>query len=91
MYAAVFLSGNRTATVSEGAVCDGGPTVSPCDIEGTTYPGGLPAPVTDHSGAPGPEVGLIVRDTGDGWRDELGRDWSPAIRFDLPDEDVFEI
>lgn len=91
VYAAVFLSGNRTATVSEGAVCDGGPTVGPCDIEGTTYPGGLPAPVTDHSGAPGPEVGLIVRDTGDGWRDELGRDWSPAIRFDLPDEDVFEI
>ena len=25
------------------------------------------------------------------WRDELNRDWSPAVRFDLPDLDVFEI
>ena len=25
------------------------------------------------------------------WEDELGRDWSAAIRFDLPDLDVFAI
>jgi hypothetical protein len=44
-------------------------------------------------GAFGPEVGLIVkRNTATGaWEDELGRDWSAAVRFDLPDYDVFAI
>jgi DNA-binding beta-propeller fold protein YncE len=37
------------------------------------------------------EVGLIVKFDGVKWTDELGRDWSAAVRFDLPDEDVFVI
>ncbi|MFK7991815.1 MAG: YncE family protein [Sandaracinaceae bacterium] len=91
VYAAVFLSGNRTTALPEGVVCDGGPTVGPCTTEGTTYPGGLPAPVTNHAGVRGPEVGLIVQFRDGAWRDELDRDWSAGVRFDLPDEDVFEI
>ncbi len=96
VYAAVFRSGNGTTTVGEGAVCDGGAGAASCNIEGTIYPGGLPAPNDNHEGTSGPEVGLIVKLNRDGqspgvWQDELGRDWSPAVRFDLPDRDVFEI
>jgi len=96
VYAAVYRSGNGTTAVGEGAVCNGGATAGPCNIEGTVYPGGLPAPNDNHAGTPGPEVGLIVKLDRDGaspgvWQDELGRDWTPAVRFDLPDRDVFEI
>ena len=34
---------------------------------------------------------IVQRDAGGAWRDDIGRDWSAAVRFDLPDEDVFEI
>ena len=93
VYAAVFHSGNRTTTVTEDAVCDGGATAGPCLVGGVTMPGGLPAPNTNFDGTPQPEVGLIVRyDEASGqWRDELGRDWNNAVRFSLPDEDVFAI
>lgn len=90
VYAAVFRSGNQTATVGEGLVCNG--TV-PCTVFGTRYPGGLPEPRTNADGIPSRQAGLIVGvnpSTGN-WEDELGRDWSEAIRFDLPDYDVFEI
>jgi MYXO-CTERM domain-containing protein len=88
VYAAVFHSGNRTMALNEGHVCDGGPTAS-C----STGPGGLPAPVTNYLGVPGPEVGLIVRydDALGYWKDELDRNWNDAVRFNLPDRDVFEI
>lgn len=93
VYAAVFLSGNRTTTVSEGAVCDGGPSAGPCTVEGVSYPGGLPPPFDNHAGVRAPETGLIVRQPNEGgpWLDELGRDWSAAVRFSLPDHDVFAI
>ncbi len=85
VYAAVFHSGNRTTTVSEGLVQDGG--------NGTIFDKRLPPPAVDVHGDPAPEVGLIVKqdpDTGD-WLDELGRDWSAEVKFDLPDYDVFVI
>ncbi len=103
VYAAVFHSGNNTTTISEGAVCNGGSTVSDCalldgiDVDGISpfgrAPGGLPAPNDNAAGVNGPEVGLIVKhDPNDGlWKDELGRNWTDAVRFDLPDQDVFEI
>ena len=53
MYAAVFHSGNRTASVSEGAVCDTqvpGIVQGPCDVFGFTMPGGLPLPHFDSGG-----------------------------------------
>jgi len=88
VYAAVFHSGNRTTTLSEGVVCDGGPTAV-C----ATGPGGLPAPTTNFMGQRAPEVGLIVRfDAATSrWVDELDRDWSAQVRLDLPDHDVFVI
>ena len=90
VYAAVFRSGNQTTTVGEGVVCD---TPGPCNILGNDYPGGLPDPRTNFEGIPSRQAGLIVginAETGN-WEDELGRSWNNAVRFDLPDYDVFEI
>lgn len=103
VYAAVFHSGNETTALAEGAVCDGGSGASPCALEdgrtmpgglsGGQVPGGLPAPNENHENVLGPETGLIVKlDRDDGtWRDGLGRNWTNAVRFDLPDLDVFAI
>jgi YVTN family beta-propeller protein len=94
VYAAVFRSGNRTTAVNEQLVCDNGQFAGACEVEGTTVPGGLPAPSPIAcDGEPQPETGLIVRfDPVAGmWTDELGRDWNDAVRFSLPDRDVFTI
>ena len=102
VYAAVFHSGNQTTSVEEGAVCNGGAAAPPCALDGVQVPGGLanamvpgglPAPNADDDGVPGPEVGLIVKfDRTNGlWEDQLGRNWTNAVRFDLPDRDVFAI
>ena len=93
VYAAGFHSGNGTTVVHEGLVCDGFEAAEPCEVEDTPIPGGNPGPATNHEGVPAPEVGLIVRfdrESGE-WRDELDRDWSEVVRFDLPDTDVFAI
>ena len=77
-------------TVGEPLVCDTG---DPCTIEGVEYPGGLPFPKTNFNGTQSREAGLIVgwnAATGR-WEDELDRDWSNAVRFSLPDLDVFVI
>jgi YVTN family beta-propeller protein len=93
VYAAVFHSGNQTTTVSEGAVCNGGAAAAPCNVSGFTMPGGLPAPNTNFQGIPQREVGLIVKfdNVASQWKDELGRNWNNAVRFSLPDQDVFAI
>jgi DNA-binding beta-propeller fold protein YncE len=80
VYAAAFHSGNRTTTIPESLVPNGGEAA-----------GGVPGPNTDASGAPRPEVGLIVRFNGTHWVDELNRVWDDKIRFSLPDKDVFVI
>ncbi|MGB5811560.1 MAG: hypothetical protein WBG86_13565, partial [Polyangiales bacterium] len=90
VFAAVFRSGNRTTTVTERIVCNGS---GPCSVRGVQYPGGLPLPDTNFQGILSRESSLIVgvnQVTGN-WEDELGRNWNNAIRFDLPDSDVFEI
>lgn len=101
VYAAIFHSGNQTAVVSEGRVCDGFNTsncsgdgvTSPNGIGGGQLPGGNPGPSTNHAGEDAPEVGLIVQfNNGNGrWEDENNENWSNGIRFFLPDLDVFEI
>ena len=93
VYAAVFHSGNQTTAVGEPAVCNGFAGASSCTVDGGTAPGGNPGPSTNHQFVTAPEVGLIVQyDEASGeWRDELARDWSPIVRFDLPDHDVFAI
>ncbi len=94
VYAAVFHSGNQTTALNDGWVCNGGGDAAPCTIAGgRSAPGGLPAPNFNFEGVRGPEVGLIVkfdRDAGI-WEDNIGRDWSDVVRFDLPDLDVFAI
>ena len=77
VYAAVFQSGNGSTTINERVV---------------SATGGLPPPPA--SALPnGPAVGLIVkRNPANGrFEDELGRNWTPAIPFSLPDLDVFQI
>jgi DNA-binding beta-propeller fold protein YncE len=94
VYAAVFKSGNQTTTISEGAVCNGFTAAGPCTTsQGFVMPGGLPGPATDSLGEPAPETGLIVKfnPVSGAWKDPLARDWSQAVRFSLPDEDVFAI
>ncbi|MGH7785786.1 MAG: hypothetical protein ACRERC_02910 [Candidatus Binatia bacterium] len=102
VYAAVFHSGNQTTAVSEGAVCNGGAGAPLCGIDGVQVagglpgaqaPGGLPAPNQNFQGSPAPEVGLVVKfnQANSHWEDELGRNWTNAVRFDLPDRDVFAI
>ncbi|MDX1696941.1 MAG: hypothetical protein R3308_01575, partial [Thiohalobacterales bacterium] len=91
VYAGVFHSGNLTTTIPEGAVCNGGAGAASCTVDGAIAPGGLPAPNVDSDNQLQPEVGLIVKFNGTAWVDELGRDWSGLVRFDLPDKDVFAI
>jgi DNA-binding beta-propeller fold protein YncE len=77
VYAAVFLSGNGTTTVSgEDAVRLGRmPRIS---IDSVPY-------------SATPKQGVIVRRTNGAWRDYQQRDWTPAVPFELPDYDVFVI
>lgn len=93
VYAGIFRSGNRTTVITEGAVCRGGPEAGPCTIRGVQVPGGVLGPRVNHQGVPAPDVGLIVEwdEEREAWVDEIGRDWSAAVPFDLPDYDVFEI
>ncbi len=80
VYAAGFHTGNRTATIFELYVPDGGEPA-----------GGLPGPRTNYQGVPAPETGLIVRWDGAHWLDEIGRNWDAQMRFTLPDRDLFTI
>ncbi|MCZ6785339.1 MAG: hypothetical protein O7G30_18735, partial [Proteobacteria bacterium] len=101
VYAAIFHSGNQTAVVSEGIVCDGfgaapcagDGVTSPNGLGGGNLPGGNPGPSTNHEILDAPEVGLVVQydNTSGEWRDEGGRNWSNGIRFTLLDLDVFAI
>jgi DNA-binding beta-propeller fold protein YncE len=94
VYAGVFYSGNRTTTVNEGVVCNGGANAGPCRVPaftGPQYPGGLPSPNANTAGQTGPETGLIVKFNGTNWVDQLGRNWNNAVKFTLPDFDVFAI
>lgn len=75
VYAAVFRSGNRTTVVPEGAI----------------PPGSMPPPHTNADGVPAPPTSLIVKHDGAHWRDPSGRIWDHAVRFSLPDKDVFAI
>jgi hypothetical protein len=77
VYAAAFHSGNQTTALFEPVV---------------TANGGLPPAPTPFP-TPRPNTGLIVKfNPANGrWEDEIDRDWSAAVRFSLPDRDVFLI
>jgi DNA-binding beta-propeller fold protein YncE len=93
LYVAAFKSGNETTAVNEAVVCDGWNTTKSCVISGKTYPGGNIGPKTNAAGKPAPETGLIVKydRTKKQWLDNIGRDWSNAVQFSLPDRDVFAV
>jgi DNA-binding beta-propeller fold protein YncE len=78
VYAAAFHSGNRTTTLPEPVVPNGGEAA-----------GGVPGPNTNAAGVPAPEVGVIVKHDGQHWVDSLGRPWDDQVKFSLPDKDVF--
>ncbi|HVN87869.1 MAG TPA: beta-propeller fold lactonase family protein [Candidatus Binatia bacterium] len=80
VYAAIFQSGNRTTTIGDPGVPNGGQSN-----------GGLPAPNTNYLNQPQPEVGLVVKFNGTHWVDELSRSWDSQVPFSLPDRDVFLI
>src|SRR6185295_9608355 len=81
VYAAGFHSGNRTTTILELAVSNNnfGLTRPP------PPPGSTPNP---------PRTGLIVRfnPANNHWEDgETNQDWSPLVKWTIPDRDVFLI
>ena len=82
VYAAAFLSGNQTTTVSEYAVQ-------------TMYGGHMPGPATitlpGLGTIPQPPTGLIVKYDGAHWRDAYGTIFDPFVKINLPDQDVFAI
>jgi hypothetical protein len=75
VYAAVFHSGSQTTVINEASV----------------PPGELPPPHANTAGVTQPEVSLILQFDGAHWVDERGRSWDQAVRFTLPDYDVFAI
>lgn len=102
VYAAIFNSGNQTAVAAMPLVCDGPNPYQPCPGDGITspkglpggqIPGGPPPPWANAEGANAPLTSLIVKyNRANGiWEDELDRNWNNAVRFDLPDLDVFAI
>ena len=90
VYAAAFHSGNRTTTINEALVPDGG-SATTGSLDCSAAPGGLPAPNKNFQSIKGPETGLIVKFDGTHWVDERNRCWDAIVRFSLPDRDVFAI
>jgi DNA-binding beta-propeller fold protein YncE len=82
---AVSNDGN---TVYAAAFMSGNGTTT---LERNVVLGGKPATPVSKDGVTPPPTGLIVRKSGNAWRDETGRDWAASVRFDLPDYDVFAI
>ncbi len=93
VYVAAFKSGNQTSVASVESVCDGFNPKLPCLVSGNIMPGGLPGPSTNVEGKPAPETGLIVKfnTTTQRWEDSLARNWNNAVKFTLPDKDVFAV
>ena len=94
VYVAGFKTGNQTTALLDPMICSGFQPHTPClNANGSISPGGNPGPATNIEGKPAPEVSLIVKfnnATGH-WEDELHRVWDHAVRFQLPDTDVFAI
>jgi YVTN family beta-propeller protein len=95
VYAAIFKSGNQSMSTSSALPCPGFDTPtssSPCTVDGVAVPGAPPGPGTNHAGLTAPAVAMILTTDSSGViRDVLGRDWTAATAFTLPDEDVFAI
>jgi YVTN family beta-propeller protein len=94
VYVAGFKTGNQTTSLVEGVICEGFAVNTPCTVaDGSTSPGGHLGPATNFEGKPAPAVGQIVKfnNSTQQWEDELGRNWNNAVKFSLPDKDVFAL
>ncbi len=95
VYAAIFKSGNQTMAASAALTCPGfalAGTDPGCTIAGVNEAGAPPGPATNYAGVPAPVVPVLLKQDAAGvWRDVLGRDWTTATAFSLPDQDVFAI
>ena len=94
VYVAGLKTGNQSTTVMVPMVCQGFKPSQPCPApDGSISPGGNPRPATDSIGEQAPEVALIIKfnNSTHHWQDELNRVWDNAIRFTLPDLDVFAL
>lgn len=97
VYAAGFHSGNRSSVLADLAVVgDSFNIAGLLNIgfdDGYSAPGMPPLPPGLHneSGEEPPDTSIIVQFDGEKWIDDAGRDWSPRMRLDLPDKDVFAI
>ena len=90
VYVAAFKSGNQSTAINETVVCDGFQFSGGSNC-GTGAPGGVSGVSDNVGGVNAPETGIIVKFDGAAWRDTLGRDWSGAVPFSLPDNDVFAV
>jgi len=94
VYVAGFKTGNQTTSLIEGVICPGFDTSKSCQApDGSTSPGGHLGPATNFEGKQSPAVGQIVKfnNSTQQWEDELGRNWNNAVKFSLPDRDVFAL
>jgi YVTN family beta-propeller protein len=95
VYASIYKSGNQTMATSSLLPCPGfnaPDAATPCVVGGLAIPGSPPGPATNYAGIPAPPVAMILKmDSSGVWRDVLGRDWTAATVFTLPDQDVFAI
>ncbi|HWU87316.1 MAG TPA: hypothetical protein VN253_08575 [Kofleriaceae bacterium] len=93
VYVAAFKSGNQTSVILEDLVCHGFDPNTPCSPAGYEVPGGHLGPATNFEGKPAPETALIVKfnNASGHWEDEIHRNWDAAMRFQLPDRDVFSV
>jgi len=93
LYVAAFKSGNLTSSINEELVCDGFELNKTCLVKWKTMPGGRLGPQTNAEGKPAPKTGLLVKydPVAKVWRDEVGRNWNNAVKFTLPDKDVFAV
>jgi DNA-binding beta-propeller fold protein YncE len=93
VYVAGFHSGNQTTTIFEQLICNNFNVNTPCTINGATMPGGQLGPSTNFEGKQAPRTGMILKfnNNAQQWQDELGRNWNNAVRFRLPDRDVFAV
>ncbi len=82
---AVSMDGSR---VYAAAFMSGNETTT---IDELVVRGKKAAPDKNVDGVVAPNTGLIVSKQNGIWVDEAGTDWSSAVKFDLPDYDVFEI
>jgi DNA-binding beta-propeller fold protein YncE len=94
VYVAGFKTGNQTTAIVADLVCAGFQAIQPCQLpDGSFAPGGNPGPSTNFEFNPAPHVALIVKfnNVSGHWEDELHRNWDNAVRFKLPDTDVFAV